>query len=331
MRTVPPGITIARSFQPSSADTAAAVGNVGVEVVATVTMILWVEATCGPLITPYFDEGEASVGFRVAVDHTGPAFADRPVDVHAEVTAVEGRKVSFAVGLEQDGKTVMVGEHVRAIVDLTRFLDGQARAAEKPARPPITFFFDVHSPWSYLAANRIGHMARRHHAKILWRPIHLANLMETIDGLRPMEQSAARVAWYEQDCVDRFSELGLAYDPHPDYPLRPSRALRAIAYAAEQGCVDAFVQTVMRGYWAEHADISDLEVLQAMADAVGLRPRAIAEIVDDAAYKQVVTDNTGDAIDQGVFGVPSFLFNGKLYFGNDHMEMLDRALGSWTA
>ena len=336
MRTVPHGIAATNRFDPTVGDTAAAVGNTGVEAVATVALILWVEATCGELIAPWLEEGEAGVGFRVAVDHTGPAFAGRPVEVHARVSGVDGRKVTFAVRLEQDGREVMVGEHVRVVVDLARFLDGRdgrvgpAEAVRSPARPPVTFFFDVHRPWSYLASMLIGPLARRHDAPIVWRPVHLANLMERIGGMLPMEQTPARVAWYEQDVADRMAQHGLAYDPHPEYPLRPSRALRSCVHAARRGCADAFVQAVMRGYWFEKRDISDLAVLQGMADEVGLGPRPIAEIVEDESYKAAVAGNTDDAIASGVFGVPSFLFDGKLFFGSDRMDLLDAALGRWT-
>ena len=387
MRTVPPGIAATRHFHPTSRDTAAAVGNAGVEAVATVAMILWIEATCGELMAAYLEPDEAGVGFRVAVDHTGPAFAGRPVEVHARVSGVEGRRVSFAVRLEQDGRELMTGEHVRAAVDLARFLGGHGggarpvaeppagvatdrpadremgppdgapvdppthaaavspkgsgneaspdRPADGPAAslsvprdgPPVTFFFDVHSPWSYLASALIGPIARRHGAPILWRPIHLANLMDRIGGMRPLDQNSARVAWYRRDLADRMAQHGLVYDPHPDYPLRPSRALRACVYADERGCADAFVLTVMRGYWSGKRDISDLGVLQAMADEAGLGPRSVADIVADERYKAAVVENTDDAIARGVFGVPSFILEDRLFFGSDRMDRLDAALG----
>ena len=390
MRTVPYGIAATKRFHPTSRDSAAAVGNAGVEAVATVAMILWIEATCGELMAPYLEPGEAGVGTRVAVDHTGPAFAGRPVEVHARVSGVEGRRVAFAVRLEQDGREVMTGEHVRAVVDLARFLgsrghgvgpvagspaaaatdrsadwqsgaperapvDPRAHAAadspkeprndpspDRPAgttapspaaprdRSPVTFFFDVHSPWSYLASTLIGPLARRHRVPILWRPIHLANLMDRIGGMRPLDQNPARVAWYRQDLVDRMAQHGLDYDPHPDYPLRPSRALRACVYADERGCADAFVRTVMRGYWSEKRDISDLATLQSMADEVGLGPRAVADVVADERCKAAVVANTDDAIARGVFGVPSFILDGKLFFGSDRMDLLDAALGRRT-
>ena len=331
MRAVPIGISARQVFQPAAQDSAAALGNVGVEAVATVALVLWVEATCGPLLVPYFEEGEGGVGVRVAFDHKGAAFAGRPVEVVAEVVATAGRKVTFRARVEQDGRTVMVGEHVRAIVDLSRLLAGQAQQLERPELPPVTFWFDVHSPWSYLASFRIGAIARRHNAPVLWRPLHLPNLMDTVDGMRPLEQNPARVAWYEQDVRDRMAQAGLAYAPHPGYPLRPSRAQRACLHAAREGCAEAFVQAVMRGYWALGADISDVAVLQAMADAVGLGPRPIAEVVEDEAIKQAVAANTQEAAAGGIFGVPSLVFEGKLYFGCYHLDLLDAALGRAAA
>lgn len=387
MRTVPHGIATTKRFHPTSRDSAASVGNAGVEAVATVAMILWIEATCGELMAPYLESGEAGVGTRVAVDHTGAAFIGRPVEVHARVSGVEGRRVAFAVRLEQDGREVMTGEHVRAVVDLSRFLGGRGHSAgpvagspavagmdrpsdrqtgalerapvdsrahaatespkeprndpspDRPAgttaptpaatqdRPPVTFYFDVHSPWSYLASVLIGPLARRHGAPVLWRPIHLANLMDRIGGMRPLDQNPARVAWYRHDLADRMAQHGLSYDPHPDYPLRPSRALRACVYADERGCADAFVRTVMRGYWSGKRDISDLAVLQAMADDAGLGPRSVADIVADERCKAAVVANTDEAIARGVFGVPSFILDGKLFFGSDRMDRLDAVLG----
>ena len=104
----------------------------------------------------------------------------------------------------------------------------------------MTFFFDVHSPWSYLASTLIGPLAGRHGAPIVWRPVHLANLMERIGGMRPLDQTPARVAWYRQDIADRMARHGLAYDPHPDYPLRPSRALRVLRLCGRAGLLGRF-------------------------------------------------------------------------------------------
>ena len=76
--------------------------------------------------------------------------------------------------------------------------------------------------------------------------------------------------------------------------------------------------------------VPGLAVLQSMADEAGLGPRPVSAIVGDDACRRAVADNTADAIARGVFGVPSFIFDDKLYFGVDHLDLLDHALGTWT-
>ncbi len=326
MRPLNEGITRTGIFRPGDGDTASAVGNAGVDVVATVTLILWTEGVCGELVHHCIEDGEATVGIRVAVDHAGPAHVGRPVSIEARVASVSGRTITFDVRALQDGREVMTGEHRRVVVSLDRFLEGTVREQPAERAERVTFWFDVISPWSFIASTRIGGLARRHGIAVDWRPLHLGNLMKAVDGMRPLEQNPARVAWYLQDVADRMAEAGLAYHPHPAQPLRPSRVLRCTAYAVEEGCADAFVQAVMRGYWTEGADITDPAVLQKMADATGLGPRPMADIASDEHYKKVIETNTSQAVEAGLFGVPGFIFRDKLYFGCDHMDMIERAM-----
>ena len=94
MRTVPHGIAVTKCVSIRfSRDTAAAVGNAGVEAVATVALILWIEATCGELMAPHFDVGRGRRRDLASRSTTAvAAFAGRPVEVHARVSGVAGRQ-----------------------------------------------------------------------------------------------------------------------------------------------------------------------------------------------------------------------------------------------
>ena len=120
MKPVRLGISLRKSFPTAPNDTAAA-GNVGVEVVSSVALILHIEDACYGLIADCYEDGEVTVGTRFDLDHIAPAVAGQPVDVQATVAAVEGREVTFAVPVEQDGRVVMRGEHQRAFVAAERF------------------------------------------------------------------------------------------------------------------------------------------------------------------------------------------------------------------
>ncbi len=187
----------------------------------------------------------------------------------------------------------------------------------------LSFWFDVHSPWVYLAAHRVGDLARKHGLDLRWRPLHLPRLLDEIGGVKPLEATPARVAWFRQDIEDWADVHGLPLKTHPGYPLRNSRALRACLLAADEGRAEAFVTRLLKGYWAEGADITDLDQLARWGEAAGLDPQAVRTAATSEAFKARIAANTQEAIARGVFGVPTVDTGTKLYFGNDRLDLLD--------
>ena len=321
MRPLDPGAEGRWQVVPGADDTAAAIGNTGVVVVSSQALIGFLEQASHLAVCQAFEPGEISVGVRVAVDHVGPAYAGQAVDCHARLTAVDGHRLTFAVTATQDGRQVMTGTHVRAVVELERFLAAMPKVPASDER--LSFWFDFHSPWCYLAAEHIEDLAARHGLCLEWRPVHLARLNAAIGGRRPLEENPAFVAWYKQDLQDWAALQGLQVRYHPDYPLRPARALRAALYAIDRGQAGPFVRRVMRAYWREGRDISDLAELASLATEAGLEAAAASEAAVSEGYKARLATNTEVAIAAGLFGVPSFVFRGKLFFGNDRLAMLE--------
>ena len=187
----------------------------------------------------------------------------------------------------------------------------------------LTFWFDVHSPWAYLASFRIGDLARTHGLRLRWRSLHLPRLLDEIGGHKPLEASPQRVAWFRQDIADHAELLGVPLRTHPNYPLRNSRALRACILAEDEGKAEGFVRRVLKGYWAEEADITDLEQLARWGAETGLDGDAVKAAAMSDAFKARLDANTSEAIARGVFGVPTIDTGARLYFGNDRLDLLD--------
>jgi 2-hydroxychromene-2-carboxylate isomerase len=190
----------------------------------------------------------------------------------------------------------------------------------------LEFWYDFHSPWAYLAATRIEALAGRHEVAARWRPLHLPRLIEAIGGRRPLAENAAFVSWYKQDLLDWAELYGITIRYHPDYPLRPARALRAALCAEELGAAPAFASAVFRAYWSESRDISDIGVLSEIGASCGLGGASIRAAATDAGYGRRLEANTREAIGRGIFGVPSIICRGKLFFGNDRLDLLERWL-----
>lgn len=320
MKPVRIGATQRQIFPTGSADSAAAVGNHGVDVVATTVLVLFCEELANHMILPYFDEGDLAVGTRVCMDHLAPAVAGLPVAVTATLTRQDGRRLEFALRVHQQDTLIMEGTHHRAIVRQEKF----SSSAEPSADPSATldFWFDFHSPWCYFASHRIGAIAARLNRSVNWKPVHLANLINAMGGRQPLEESRQFVKWYKQDQRDHAVLYGLPFATHKAYPKRPSRALRAAIHAAESGLAEPFVKRVMSGYWSQQKDISDMDWVASVAIDTGLDAQAAREAMTADAYRQALNDNLQEALALGLFGLPTTVLDRKLYFGNDRLDLM---------
>jgi fluoroacetyl-CoA thioesterase len=126
MKPVPLGLANRHELVPDRSHTAAAVGNVGVEVVGTPFLVGYFEIAAHRAILPYCEAGEVTVGTRIAVDHLAAALPGSAVSAAATVVAVEGRRILFEVEVRQGERLLMKGQHGRAIVRLDKLM---ARAA----------------------------------------------------------------------------------------------------------------------------------------------------------------------------------------------------------
>lgn len=316
------GLRYKGQVMPQPCDLASAIGNTGVHVVSSPATIGYLEMACYHAIHDLLEPGDGTVGVDFQLKHVGAAYPGQPVDVEAELIATDGKRQRFRVRASQGGRTVMEGEHERALISLSRFLKGKVERAA----PHLTFWFDIHSPWCWLAAERIGLLAEKHGAELSWRPLHLPGLIETIDGRRPLEENKAFLAWYQEDLQDHARLQGLPVHYHPHYPLRNSRALRASLHAIDEGHGDAFVRRLFRAYWSEEADITDLDLLGRLGSECGLDAAAVATAAQSPELTARLAANTTEAIARGVFGVPTIDTGQKLYFGNDRLDLLDRHL-----
>lgn len=329
MRLAQPGLAHVHRVIPGSGACASAIGNTGVDVVSSPWLIAVLEEASHRVVRDLFEPREASVGVQFALKHVAAAFPGVEIVAYARLTAIHGRRLSFEVRACQGAREVMSGTHERALIDLDRFMSGGAPSPEpasQTGRGAIEFFFDFHSPWCWFASLRIEQLAERTGRRVLWKPMHLARLIERINGRRPLDANPAFVGWFKQDMQDAASRLGLQLRYHPEFPLRPVRALRAAAYAADMGRASSFVQAVMKAYWSEQGDIEDLDCLGAIAQAAGLDPDPLRRAVEDSRFKAIVEANTKEAEERGVFGAPSFICDGKLFWGQDRMDQLE----SWA-
>lgn len=194
----------------------------------------------------------------------------------------------------------------------------------------IDYYFSVASPWTYLGALRLEEIVREHRASVIARPVHLDQVFAATGGLNYPQRSPERRNYRQVDLARWSAYLGLPLRLEPRfYPVDRAPASRLIL-AAREAQLDALAlsSAVLRACWAEDRNIADdktlREILRENSLPVDeLMLRAAADETDELLRKE-----TENAIAAGVFGAPSYVVGGEIFWGQDRLHLLNLKLYS---
>ncbi len=191
----------------------------------------------------------------------------------------------------------------------------------------VEAFWDYSSPFAYLGMTQIREVARRAGATVVSRPMLLGAVFKAIGQANvPLASWSPERQRYVFDDMRRWADYWRVPFKFPArFPMNTVKALRA-TLALPEPLRDNFRDAVFHAYWAADRDISDDAVLsellqQAGADAAEILPRT-----SSPELKTALIEATQLAIDRGVFGAPTFVVEGDLYWGQDRLELVSERL-----
>ena len=194
---------------------------------------------------------------------------------------------------------------------------------------PVDYYFAPQSPWTYLGHQRLQDIARRAGAPIRVLPVDLGKICPRSGGL-PLPQRAPQRQAYRLVELKRFADwLGLPLNLHPAYfPVPGDAAARLILAVADRQGSDAAMRltgAVLKAVWAEQRNINDPATLAQLLAECGLPAGALDEAQADAVQRRYEAA-TQQAFDAGVFGAPSYVVDGEIFWGQDRLDFLERRL-----
>ena len=193
----------------------------------------------------------------------------------------------------------------------------------------VDYYFTPMSPFVYLGHARFVKLAQRHGATIAVKPINLGQVFPVSGGLPLAKRAPQRQAYRLLEIKRWSSYLHVPMNPNPRFfPVAGDLAPRWILAALEQDVDLALnlIGALGRAVWSEDRDIGDAATLSEIARGLGADDAALderANAPDTGVHYAVLTQ---EAIDRGVFGAPTYVFGGELFWGQDRLDFLDRAL-----
>ena len=180
------------------------------------------------------------------------------------------------------------------------------------------WYFDFVSPFAYLQGEQLAGLAPA--ITFRYKPVLFAGVLDALGQLGPAEIAAKRAFTY-RFVIWQAGQLGIPFKMPHEHPFNPLPLLR-LAIACD--CDAAAIQRIFRFVWRD-GRLPDLPIEWAeLTSELGLA-NADARIADPEV-KATLRRNTDEAIARGVFGSPTYILDDELFWGQDRLDFLERAI-----
>lgn len=193
----------------------------------------------------------------------------------------------------------------------------------------VDYYMNPASPWTYLGHEPFRRICDAHGATIRIKPIDLGRKVFPVSGGVPVGQRAPQRQAYRLLELDRWHKVrGVPLNLHPKFfPVATDDACRLIVAADLTQGIDAAMNLagrLLRAVWADELDIADERTLRHLVRECGLSDDALWRRLPDT--HQPYEAYTQEAIERGVFGAPWYQLGDEPFWGQDRLELLERAL-----
>ena len=192
----------------------------------------------------------------------------------------------------------------------------------------VDFYFALPSPWTYLAGPRFRELVQRNDLTVRWKPFDVSRVF-ALTGTKPVKDRPPQIQANRLTDLARwhtFLNMKLNLEP-TFFPVDPSPAARMIIAALQNGTnVMDLANAYMKAVWAEERDIADSDTIIAISNEQGLDGTTLYDQIEKERVLSELEENTQEAIAKNVFGTPTWIYEDVLFWGQDRLDFLSRAI-----
>jgi 2-hydroxychromene-2-carboxylate isomerase len=196
-------------------------------------------------------------------------------------------------------------------------------------RPPIDFYFDFSSPYSYIASEWVEAVAARHGRAVQWHAILLGATFQAAGLQSPVAYPLKR-EYAIRDFARSARFAGLPFTMPDRFPIPTQNAARIFWWLHDGGSPEravAWAHAGLRAFFTRGVDLSDRVALASLLAESGLDAAVAEAAYTDPAWKERLKRENDAAIAAGVFGAPFFVIDGEPFWGNDRRQQIE----AWLA
>ncbi len=195
----------------------------------------------------------------------------------------------------------------------------------------VDYYFTPNSPWTYLGHQRFIDLIMGHQAAMNLKPVDYGKIFPASGGLPLAKRAPQRQAYRLQELRRWRDHLGVPLNLEPKFfPVNPELAALVIIAAGQNKSAVApgLAYDFMRAVWVEERDIADPQTIKNIIKAKGLAADELMAQAQSPDTKAAYDALTKEATDRGVFGAPTYVYKDEMFWGQDRLDFLDRALAA---
>ena len=187
------------------------------------------------------------------------------------------------------------------------------------------FYFDFASPYAFLAHKHIRKIEKENSIKIKYMPVLLGAILKNL-GLKPLAEIPAKGKYMIKDCKMFAEKYGYDFKFNNYFPIITLSLMRSVIVAEKKGFSENFINKVFDAIWKDGINLNDNIIVEKLFKNLDINPKKFLQEAINEKVKDELKKRTDDALNKGVFGVPSFVVNKKLFWGQDRLEFVIKEL-----
>ena len=182
----------------------------------------------------------------------------------------------------------------------------------------IEFYYDFGSPTAYLAWTQIL-KADEKKFRIEYRPVLLGGIFKATDN-KPPGTVKAKADWMFEDIKMYANSYNVNFSMNNAFPVNTLYLMRGAIFAKKKGVLKDYNKAIFNAMWVNNINLNEPKNIIQVLDSNNFESKEFIEAAENNDIKEELKTNTSLAVTKGLFGVPSFIIDGKLYFGQDRMQ-----------
>ena len=183
----------------------------------------------------------------------------------------------------------------------------------------IDFYFDFSSPYAYIGYKEIKKLEKKNSFKIKFMPIFLG-VLHNAAGINPAAFIKLKSKYIIEDTKLVSKKKNISFHFNSYFPIKTVNFMRGVLIAEKDNSEKNFIEKIFNAIWMDGLNMNDPIVINKVLKNIDLNPEIFLKKVSDQKVKDKLRKLTDDALKKKIFGVPAFVVNKKMFWGQDRLS-----------